>query len=268
MNIYIYILYIYRRNHHQLFNIFRFYKYYLLSVTVAKRLRFQKFAQHTLRKRSLAALTGGAPSKFPKWKNIPAWKAPDVVESFAWMHRIAVDDGIPATDLPDIDSSRITVLRGPRRMHKCNAQLMVFRSMAQLHTCGPLDRQHLCDLIYIIGLGVPVVVASTWRMTGGNPAKLADRASGIVIHLPALEDQFTFMLERNFANSEEGSELVVALGHCAKQPNSKWRVYVDSGRPLAAKGAKVSSIAQLAAVVMKLRKLHRGGCRGYMANLQ
>ena len=182
------------------------------------------------------------------------------------MHRIAVDDGIPATDLPDIDSDRIRVFKGPRRMHKCNAQLMVFRSMAQLHTCGPLDRQHLCDLIYIIGLGVPVVVASTWRMTGGNPAKLAERASGIVIHLPALEDQFTFMMERDFATSEP--ELVVALGHCAEQPKSKWRVIRDKGRPLAAKGAKVSSIAQLAAVVMKLRKLHRGGCRGYMANLQ
>jgi hypothetical protein len=182
------------------------------------------------------------------------------------MHRIAVDDGIPAKELPAIGGSHLTVMKGLRRMNKCNAQLMVFRSMAQLHTCGRCDRQHLCDLIYIIGLGVPVVVASTWRMTGGDPKKLADRASGIAIHLPASEDQFTFMLEKNFATSEE--EVVVALAHCARQPKSKWRVITDKGRPLAGNGVKVASIAELAAAVVKLRKLHRGGCRGYAANLE
>ena len=118
------------------------------------------------------------------------------------------------------------------------------------------------------GLGVPVVVASTWRVTGGDPVRWADRPSGIATHLPVSEDQFTFLLEGKFAESEP--ELVFASGHCAKQPKSKWKVLMDKGLSLAANepSVRAASIGELAAVVVKLRKLHRGGCHGYAANLQ
>jgi len=239
-----------------------------MCFVLAKRKRFQNFANKSRKKVLATTSTHGDPSQLPKWKAVPPWKDSGVMEELRWVRRIAVDRGIPARELPANGGTEITVCTGPRRMVRGNAQLMVFRSMAQLHKCPPDDWEHLCDLIYIIGLGLPVVVASTWRMADGDPSQLAARASGIAIHQPALENPYTFMLDRALAR--RCPELSEALGHCARQARSRWKVLADTGRPLGANvpGTRAATINQLAAAVLKLRKMHAGACRGYHADWQ
>jgi hypothetical protein len=143
-----------------------------------------------------------------------------------------------------------------------NAGLMVIGKMARLHQCGSDDWKHLCDLIYIIGLGKPVVVASTWKMTGGDPSRLAAQASGIVSHASAaLQKPCTFALSPEFKVGYP--ELLFALRHCADRPKSQWKVCVDRGQPLAADGVKVATIKALAGAILKLKVLNADGCRGY-----
>ena len=72
-------------------------------------------------------------------------------------------------------------------------------------------------------------------MAGGNPAKLVEGTSRITTSEP---------------------QLVFALAHSAQQKKSKWQERTDKGRPLATNGVKVASIAELAAAVLKLRKLY------------
>lgn len=226
---------------------------------------FQKFANNTSAKFWGAAQSRGDPAKFPKWKANPAWKNPGSIEGLKYVTKIAVDEGIPAEDLPAI-GGRLTIQRGSRRLFSTNARLMVIRSMAHLHTCAPGDWAHLCDLIYIVGLGVPVVVASTWRIAGGDPSRLAAHASGIASHAPALLTPCTFLLDRGL--DAEHPELRFALEHCANRPKSKWKVFLDRRQPLAADVVKAATIRQLAAAIFKLRTLHADGSRGYAVNLK
>jgi len=150
-----------------------------------------------------------------------------------------------------------------------NASLMVVGSAARLHACSPGDWEHLCDLIYIVGLGKPVVVASTWRMAAGSPSRLVAHAGGITWHAPAaLRKTCHFILKRELVNDHK--ELIIALGHCEKQPKSKWTVVLDKGQPLAAKANSVraSSISELATAVLKLKTFHEDSCRrGYALSL-
>jgi len=210
----------------------------------------------------------GNPRSHPKWKAIPALQASGEIGNLRYIHKIAVDEGINAVDLPAIGGTpAVTICQGPRRLHSQNAKLMVMGSMARLHNCASDDWEHLCDLIYIIGLGVPVVVASTWRIAGGDPSKLAAQASGITLHAPAaMLKPCTFLLDKRL--SDLHPELHLALGHCAERPKSKWTVLLDKGRPLAANDVRVATIRALALAIFKLRTLHADGCRGYALGLK
>ena len=121
----------------------------------------------------------------------------------------------------------------------------------------------VCDLIYIVmGLGLLVVVASTWGIGGGDPSRLAPQSSGIFLHPSAAKlKPCTFMLGAALANAHPG--LSAALLHCALQPKSKWKVLRDTGQPLAANCIRADSIRQLAATILKLRTLEADSCGGY-----
>ena len=109
--------------------------------------------------------------------------------------------------------------------------------MARLHTCGPDDWEQLCDLICIIGLGLPVVVASTWRIAGGQPSNLRAHASGITSHAPASQIKpRTFSFGRQL--EKDHPDLHFAIFHCTQLPKSKWKLKEDSDQPLAADGVR------------------------------
>ena len=176
-----------------------------------------------------------------------------------------MDGQIPARQLP---ATRCTILQGCGRLRlpipksSVAANLVIMRDAARLHACGPSDWEHLCDLICIIGLGLPVVMASTWRMAVGQPSRLAAQSSGIFLHAPAATlKPCTFVLST--ALTRERPELLHSLKHCAGQPKSQWVVVRDSGQPLVANAVKAVSISQLAAAIVKLRTLHKDSCRAY-----
>ena len=210
---------------------------------LAKPNRFQKFANISRDKFWKSAVSRCDPARLPKWKEKPAWKASGAVEELKYVRRIAVDQGIPARDLPAIGGTSPTLkCTGSRRLMSQNAGLMVIRSMAHLHHCASNDWEHLCDLIYIIGLGLPVVVASTWRIAGGLPSKLAAQASGIALHAPAaLQKPCTFMLDKRLVDAHP--ELDFALRHCSQRPKSQWNACLDKGQPLAADGGRAATIS-------------------------
>ena len=145
-----------------------------------------------------------------------------------------------------------------------NAGLFILGSPRPLHQCDPNDWHHCCDLIYTVGLGVPVLLASKWREIGGNPAKLTTQTEGLITHRPAITSgaPCNFVLTRAFKS--DYPELHFALEHCAYQPKSQWNVCVASQRreptPI---DLHVTSISELAAAILKRRKLGAAGGRGY-----
>jgi len=209
-------------------------------------------------------MTRGNIQKLPKWKATPAWQASGAAEKLGFVRKIAVDAQLSASDLP---RTACIICPGDRRLMATNASLMVVGSAARLHTCSSSDWEHLCDLIYIIGLGKPVVVASTWRIAAGCPCRLVAHASGITWHAPAATRKpCTFIVTKELVRAHEG--LLVALGHCANQPKSKWKVVFDKGQPLAANCVRASSIRELANAVLKLKTFHEDSCRrGYALSL-
>lgn len=145
-----------------------------------------------------------------------------------------------------------------------NATLMIVKSAARLHECASSDWAHLCDLIYVIGLGLPAVDAPTWKAAVGAPRRLAGqgRVGGIFLHAPAAtKTPCKFVLSPLLI--EAHPELRLALQHCAGQPNSKWKVVKDKGQPLAANDVRAASVRQLADAILNLRTLLVDGCRGY-----
>ena len=222
--------------------------------------RFQRFHNASRSKFWASSATNGCPQKQPKWKPIPAWKASGAIEKLMDVRKIAVDAKILARDLP---ATPCTIVQGNRRlMSPQNASLMVVGHAARLHTCGSSDLDHLCDLIFIIGLGLPVVLAATWKVAGGHPSRLAALGCGFFLHASAAKKKpCTFMLGRFLRNAHP--EVKFALQHCAEQTKSKWTVVADKGQPLAANGVRVDSTSQLAAAILKLRTLEADGSRGY-----
>ena len=176
------------------------------------------------------------------------------------VHKIAVDAKILARDLP---ATPCTIVQGNRRlMSPQNASLMVVGHAARLHACGSSDLDHLCDLIFIIGLGLPVVLAATWKVAGGHASRLAALGCGFFWHASAAKKKpCIFMLGRLLRNAHP--EVKFALQHCAEQTKSKWTVVADKSQPLAANGVRVESTSQLAAAILKLRTLEADGSRGY-----
>jgi hypothetical protein len=224
---------------------------------VGKTFRFQKFANASQTKFWASAMHRGRPEKMPKVTTRPAWKPSGARQLLRDVEKVAVD-----TQIRDLPATPCTIKTGCRRlMCPQNASLMVVASTARLHACGPFDCQHLCDLIYIIGLGLPAVLASTWRSAGGRPAKL-EQAKGLFLHARAAKlKPCTFLLGSSL--KEEHPELRFALQHCAQPADSKWTVLTDRGQPLAANFVRVGTLSQLAAAILKLTTLKADGCRGY-----
>ena len=225
--------------------------------------RFQRFANASNAKLWGSACSQGRPEHFPKWKPSPAWSPSRLQLQHA--HRIAVDGQIPARQLP---ATRCTILQGCGRLRlpipksSVATNLVIMRDAARLHACGPSDWEHLCDLIYIIGLGLPVVMASTWRLAAGCPSQLAAQSSGIFLHAPCCQIKpCTFILDHALAT--EHPALARALRYCGSQPKSKWVVKGDKGQPLVAGAVKPTCIQQLAATILNLRTLEKDACRVY-----
>jgi hypothetical protein len=215
--------------------------------------RFNTFKKRTGQKKLLTDMTGGDPHQAAKWKSRPAWKAPGGIRQLQYISRVAFDSD---TSRP---SSGVTVCTGPRRCMTGNAQLMVLGSMKTLHYYHD-NEAHLCDLIYIIGLGLPTVVASTWAKATGAPGNL--NAKHVCFHVPAISQARVFQYTQAFA--EVYAEVIQALGHCADRPKSKWKVQRDSHPARAGDVVvKVANLGELAKEIMKLRKLEEGALRGY-----
>ena len=207
-------------------------------------------------------MSRGRPERLPKWKELPAFKASGGYEKLLDVRKIAVDARIHARDLP---ATNCIVCDGERRLHVRNATLMVVGSMDRLHACGPTDSEHLCDLIFIIGLGLPVVLASSWKAADGKPSKLAAQGrggGGIFLHAPAGKKRpCKIVLGRVL--TQANPELRFALQHCAEQPDSKWKIVADKGQSLAANDMRANSISQLAAAILSLKTLEADTCRRY-----
>jgi hypothetical protein len=227
-------------------------------VCVGKTYRFSKFTNASQVKFWKSAVHRGRPEEMPKWKAAPAWKASGAMEKIRDVTKIAVDAKIQT-----LPATQCTIKEGSRRlMSPQNAELMIVLNAARLHACGVFDWQHLCDLIYIIGAGLPVVCASAWRLAGGRPSNLVF-GRNIFLHAPATKHKpCSFALSSSLV--EERPELKFALQHCAKLPRSKWKYVTDKGQPLAADVVRASNITQLAAAILKLRTLEADSCRGYM----
>ena len=158
----------------------------------------------------------------------------------------------------------IQVCTAPRRLMNLNAGLFILGSPRPLHQCDPNDWHHCCDLIYTIGLGKPVLLASKWREIGGNPANLTANTEGLITHTPAVAtgQPCNFVLTREFKSAYP--ELHFALEHCAGQPKSQWNVCVASQRRAATLvDLHIKSISELAGAILKRRKLGATGGRGY-----
>jgi hypothetical protein len=196
----------------------------------------------------------------PKWKAEGAWKPSGAIQKLKDVKKIAVDTQVHERNLP---ATACTIVQGNRRLMKPqNASLMIIASADRLHTCGSSDCAHLCDLIFIIGLGLPVALASTWRTAGGHPSRLPAKDPGLFLHASAAKKKpFTFMLGSFLADTYP--ELGFALWQCTKQDKSQWKVIKDKGQRLATPFVRADSIKQLAAAIFKLRTLEEDGCRGY-----
>ena len=228
--------------------------------------RFQRFANASNAKLVLSSMTRGRPEKLPKWKSIPAWSDSGALAQLQYARRIAVDIKIKAQDLP---ATSCTIFQGVHRLRAplasklVSPKVFIMKSATRLHACESSDLMHLCDLIYIIGLGLPVVMASTWRLVAGQPSRLASN-SGIVLHAPAaILKPCTFMLSRALRTNHP--DLFSALDYCEKQPKSQWVVVKDKGQilPLVANAVKADSISQLADAILKMRTLQKDACRAY-----
>lgn len=199
-------------------------------------------------------------SRIPKWIPNRAWKAPELR-----VERVVIDGAIDPHALPPL-ARGVRALLGYARGEL--ADLLVVGSMGYLRELGPTPCQQLCDWIFVVGRGVPVIAASTWRAVGGEPKKLY--SSQVVFHKAASELKDVVFRHTPEFRSDNVS-VMWALDKIAALPNSKWRVSVDKSRPgmpmpAPAKGTELVEIDGLASLgdwILKARVLQRWGCRGF-----
>ena len=148
------------------------------------------------------------------------------------------------------------------------ADLVVVHSMGYLRELGPTPCQQLCDLIFAVGRGLPVIAASTWRAVGGDPRKLCP--AQVVFHKAASEVNDVMFRHRPEFRIDNAS-VMWALDKVAALPKSKWRVSVDKSRPgrpmppvaVGTELVQIDSLASLGDWILKARVLQRWGCRGF-----
>ena len=134
------------------------------------------------------------------------------------------------------------------------------------HHCAA-SAQHLCDLIYIIGKGIPTIARSTWKIAAADPAKVNPRS--IIWHASAVgRAAREFRLSVEFVR--RNPIVANAIQEVAMQQGSRWKVQPDMGQPLAA-GAqliKVDSLKALGEAIVKERVFQNGSVRGYAVPAQ
>ena len=101
--------------------------------------------------------------RVPKWTPNAAWKPPEL-----HVDRVGIDDEIDKDRLP---LTKVRVVLGLARGE--GMDLLVVNGMGYLRELGTRPRQQVCDLIFVVGRGLPVIGASTWRIVMGEPKKLS-----------------------------------------------------------------------------------------------
>jgi len=224
--------------------------------------RFEKFAKISRKSKAHdRAVAWMHHPRVPKWKAKAAWKAPRL-----HIERVAIDDDIDKTRLPPTEAP---VILGRARGERMD--LLIVGAMGYLHKLGANASQQLCDLIFVVGKGLPVIGASTWRAVGGDPKKLASEQ--VVFHKAASQVKVVvFQYTGNFRM--ENPEVMRALDTCAAWPKSKWKVQFKSGpqagMPLAAPAhdtdselVEITSLASLGHWIINARVLQKWGCKGF-----
>ena len=199
-------------------------------------------------------------ARVPRWTPNAAWKAPELR-----VERVAVDDDIDTDRLPEL-APGVRVILGRARGEQMD--LLVVGAMGYLRELGPRPSQQLCDLIFLVGRGVPLISASTWRAVGGEPRKLA--SPHVVFHKAASElKKVVFRYKGDFRM--DNPEVMRALDKCGQLPRSKWKVQLDKskpGTPMAAPPSdtelvEITSLASLGNWIINARVLQKWGCRGF-----
>ena len=119
-------------------------------------------------------------------------------------------------------SAACTIMSGSNRCSRSN--LVVVSDMAVLHR--PACARSLADVIYIAGLGLPVITEASWMLAAKIPHKLS-RESVIQHAALARDTAVIFRLSQNFRLRYPS--LADALAHCADKGGvgktaSKWKV--------------------------------------------
>ena len=200
-------------------------------------------------------------SRVPKWTPNAAWTAPVLrVEC------VGIDGEIDQEQLPKPVGVR--VVHG--RARGASVHLFIVRTLGYLRELGTTSpSQQVCDLIFVVGMGLPVIGASTWRMAGGDPKKLSP--TQVIFHkaASAVKD-VVFRYKGDFRM--DNTEVMRALEKCTGLPGSKWALQLDKstpGMPMAAPRkettelVEITSLASLGDWIIQARVLHKWGCRGW-----
>ena len=235
---------------------------------MVKLTRFQRFANITQKQVSQdhAVAFFGKP-RIPEWKEKVALKAPSsVVKHQLNIEKVAFDGDIDHSQLPQAGGVRI--LHGRQRGQQMD--LFIVQSMSymlEINEASPI--QQVCDLIFVVGRGLPVITGSTWKALGGVPRKLA--FSQAVCHQAATRlGKVLFRHKGEFRM--EHPEVMRALDNCAELPGSKWKVQLDrskpgkdmEGPPSDTEVVELSDVKSLGHWVIQARMLEKWGCRGFV----
>jgi len=203
-------------------------------------------------------------SRVPKWINKAAWTEPALN-----IQRVAIQGDISQ----DIQAPGVRLVLG--RSRGATMDLLIVGDMSYLREMGTEPSQQVCDLIFVVGRGLPVIGSSTWRAVGGNPSKLT--ASQIVFHKAPTADkrrnrQFKKVLFRYSEDFKlDHLEVWQALVKCSQMPGSKWKVQLDKGSPGMPVAAlpddtqlvELTTLASLGKWIISARVLQKFGCRGF-----
>jgi hypothetical protein len=233
--------------------------------------RFARFAKksETLKTHDREVAFEGK-ARVPKWTPNAAWKAPKL-----HVERVSIDEDIDKDRLPP---TKVVVLLGRARGERMD--LFVVGAMWYLRELGPRPSQQVCDLIFLVGRGLPVIGASTWRAVRGDPTKLA--SAQVVFHKAVATQEIRpgrvaaggrkkeVLFRYKGAFRMDNPEVMRALDKCAALPRSMWRVQCDNSTctPMAAPPkntelVEITSLASLGKWIIEARVLQKWGCRGF-----
>jgi hypothetical protein len=206
--------------------------------------KMDRFRKLTLKKAMVdSRLEKGNRLSFPKFTPRRAAKE---ARSIAHVSRVCFL-GDCKTSQPLAAKPGTEVVTGAKRCHQ--AQMVVVDEMSTLHACD--DDDMLTHLLYIAGLGKPVVTEASWLLAERTPRALNRRS--VVHHVSlALSVQRIFRCTAAFTSNFPGA--FRALKVCAALDDSKWKL-MSPGQPLAAASRKlvteVDGVAPLATWLQK-----------------